>query len=159
MQTTEHALSPEIKLLHVAAKPCVVISGKMKMADLPKFLGEAYGKLYPYVMSQSHAEECFARYPSWEGEEFEVEAGVVSKEPLPDKDPIRHSRLGGHQALYALHIGPYEKVGSVYEAIQAKMKELDLKPAGAPYEIYLNDPAHVLPEELKTEIYWPAEAT
>lgn len=158
MQTTEErVVVPEIEVRHVSARPCVYIAGKATVTEMPRFIGDCYQKLFPYAMSRTEVEDCFARFPAMNGEVFDIEVGVVTKAPLPDHEEIRHGRIGGHQALYALYKGPYAGVGPVYEAMQAKMKDLEIQPAGAPYEIYLNDPAKVPPDELETELYWPAE--
>lgn len=35
------------------------------------------------------------------------------------------------------------------------MKDHELQPGGAPYEVYLNSPDEVPESELKTEVFWP----
>lgn len=154
---TESQVKPIVDLIEVPAKPCLTIKAKMSMADMPAFLQKSYGKLYGYAGSRTTPQECFARYPSWTEKECEVEAGVVTRDPLPSQGELVASQFGGHKALHVLHKGPYAAVGPAYEALQEEIKTKELKTAGAPYEVYLNDP-HTVPEsKLLTDIYWPVE--
>lgn len=157
MQTsTENLQKTEIR--QVPPKPCLTITAKgLTMAEVPKFLGIAYQKLFGYASGQTQPGECFARYPSWSENSFDIEAGIVVKEALPLKDDIQPGTLGGHQALFTLHKGSYEGVGAAYETLQKDREAKGLKEAGAPYEIYLNDPSTTAPADLLTEIYWPVE--
>lgn len=54
-----------------------------------------------------------------------------------------------------VHRGPYQQVGSAYEALAAWMDEHGVQPSGPPRELYLNDPHEVGMEEALTEIDWP----
>lgn len=156
MQTTnEPQIATKIEIREVPEQPCLLISAKKKMEELPAFLQESYGKLYGYAQGKGRA--CFARYPSWTKDEFTIEAGIVTAEPMAPQGEIECGTYGGHRALFVVHKGPYDKVGAAYGAIQGHMEEKAMKSAGAPYEVYLNDPRDVPESELQTEVYWPIE--
>lgn len=149
--------TPKIEIVDVPARPCVTLSAKVTMDKMPAFLQEAYGRLYSYAGQKTVPQECFSRYASWWDESCEVEAGVVTKDALPAEGEIAPSQLGGHRALHVLHKGPYSELTAPYEAIQQELKTKELKAAGAPYEIYYNDPRDVPAAELLTGVYWPIE--
>lgn len=156
MQTvTEAKPVPLVQIREVPSKPCLYIAAKKTMAEMPAFLQESYPKIYGHAKGQG--EQCFSRYPSWNENEFEVEAGITTKESLLPEGDILAGKFGGHRALYTLHKGPYSGVTAAYDAIQGHLKEKEMKTAGAPYEVYLNDPSLVPEAELLTEVYWPIE--
>lgn len=55
----------------------------------------------------------------------------------------------------AVHKGPYEQVGLVYEKLFAWTSEQGYAPAGPPREAYLNDPNEVGLSEALTEVQFP----
>ena len=61
---------------------------------------------------------------------------------------------GGHVAT-TMHVGPYPGVGQAYTALQQWMTDNGRHPAGAPREVYLNEPGAVPDDELLTEVDWP----
>lgn len=58
-------------------------------------------------------------------------------------------------ALQLLHVGPYDAVGSDYEALGAEAKRLHYRVRGPAHEVYLNDPQRVAPERLRTIVRLP----
>ena len=63
---------------------------------------------------------------------------------------------GGKYAVF-LHIGPYNEVGIVYDAIFSKwLPESGRELRNVPmFEKYINDPLRTTPDKLKTELYIP----
>lgn len=59
--------------------------------------------------------------------------------------------------VYAIHKGPYHTVQSTWEAVMKYVEENGLVIHGVPYELYVNDPATVAPEEILTKICVPVE--
>jgi effector-binding domain-containing protein len=55
----------------------------------------------------------------------------------------------------ARHVGPYEEMGLAEHALYAWAEEHRFEPNGPIRELYLNDPAHVAPEALETEVILP----
>lgn len=139
----------------VSLEPCVIIHAKKTMAEMPEFFREAFGRLYAYASSKAAPKQAFARYYDWSTDPIDFDAGVVIQKAIEGKDDIQPGRYGGHEALMALHVGPYGQIETVYNAIQAYLKEHELESGDAPYEVYLNSPDEVPESELKTEVYWP----
>jgi effector-binding domain-containing protein len=55
----------------------------------------------------------------------------------------------------ARHVGPYEEMGLAEHALYAWAEEHGFEPSGPIRELYLNDPQHVVPEALETEVMLP----
>lgn len=56
-----------------------------------------------------------------------------------------------------VHRGPYDELGPAYHTVAGWIQEHGHQMAGAPRELYLNDPGQVPADELLTEVQWPIE--
>jgi AraC family transcriptional regulator len=64
--------------------------------------------------------------------------------------------LPGGPAAVTIHSGPYDQLQAAYAALEQWIAANGLRPAGPPWEAYLNDPAdHPNPQDWKTEVCWP----
>lgn len=57
-----------------------------------------------------------------------------------------------------VHHGPYQEIAPAYHTVTGWIQEHGHQTAGAPREIYLNDPQEFPPEELLTEVQFPIES-
>jgi len=73
------------------------------------------------------------------------------------KKPLVLKKWEFTKVAKAMHLGPYEKVSEIYPAIFKWIAENKLAPVGPSMERFLNDPANVKPEEIKTEIWLPVK--
>jgi AraC family transcriptional regulator len=72
------------------------------------------------------------------------------------EEEIRSDTLPGGLAAMTTHCGPYEQLRDAYAALEHWMETEGLKPAGAPWESYVTDPAeHPDPKDWRTEVFWP----
>lgn len=74
------------------------------------------------------------------------------KEKGADVDGVRILKWKEGRAVQMLHVGPYDKVCSTYERLDAYAREQGLTPQGPAHEIYLNDPCRTAPAKLKTVV-------
>jgi len=76
----------------------------------------------------------------------------------PSKEMVLAEIGGGKYAKY-VYKGPYDKLGQAWHDLLTEvMKSKDYTTADKPsFEVYLNKPGQVKPEELVTEIYLPVE--
>lgn len=58
------------------------------------------------------------------------------------------------RSMTATHIGPYDTVGSTYNAMIAAMEAKGLVPAKDMWEIYFSPP-ETPPAEIRTDVVWP----
>jgi effector-binding domain-containing protein len=89
----------------------------------------------------------FARYaPTADG--FDVEAGFPASAPIESSGAVLSSALPGGPAVTAEHRGPYETVGETYDAVADWLTEHGYRPAGPPWESYLDGPDVAEPRTL-----------
>jgi effector-binding domain-containing protein len=70
---------------------------------------------------------------------------------------IKTGNTPGGNVVKAIQIGPYEMTTSTYEKIMKYIADNKLEINGLSFEVYMNDPALVLPMDLLTEIYFPVK--
>jgi DNA-binding transcriptional MerR regulator len=64
-------------------------------------------------------------------------------------------QLPASRVAFTTHVGAYEEIGVAQHAVAAWVHEQGHAPAGAPREIYLDDPEKVPAEERRTELVIP----
>lgn len=120
----------------------------------PEQLGEAIGQtaaeLGELLGEQVAGKPLIVRYLNWAAT-GELEIGFELDRPV---EGLEATRLSGGPAAVALHIGPYDQLAAVTGEV-AEWVGAHGHLAGAPYEVYLNDPRQVPADELQTEIVWP----
>jgi hypothetical protein len=79
----------------------------------------------------------------------EIRKALKDKKSLDTREVKRVTWAEG-RALQLLHVGPYDKVGDIYQRLMAEASARGLTCTGAGHEIYLNDPRRVAPEKIKT---------
>ncbi|HJQ21047.1 MAG TPA: AraC family transcriptional regulator [Gemmatimonadaceae bacterium] len=89
-------------------------------------------------------------------EQLRSDAGIVVPESATIPTSLTEQRLPAGRYACTLHVGPYERLGDVWqrllgEWLPASGKRID----GLSYELYLNMPGEVPPEQLRTEICVP----
>ena len=124
-------------------------------------IGATIGRLLPEVYRWAYEHgvpvvgPAFARYVEWQKDRCVIEVGFVVERAANAGDPrVREVELGGGQAAYALHVGPYEKLAETYGEMDRWIKAQGLSPAATMWENYL-DPPEVPTSEQRTELWWP----
>ncbi len=89
--------------------------------------------------------------------ELRSDAGVVVAEGVRIPEGLRERRVAAGDYLTALHVGPYEGLPDAWkrvttEALPASGRS---RRRGPGLEVYLNDPTHTAPADLRTEIRIP----
>lgn len=144
-----------VELRDLVEQPTAVVCGRLTEAELPAFLGGAFGEVIGVITQQGRipAGPPFARYKPVDGG-FEVEAGFPCSGPISPSGRVEPSTLPGGGAATTRHVGPYEAVGDAYAAVQQWIAEQGLRVAGAPWEQYLDGP-EVPPEQTRTDVVFP----
>jgi effector-binding domain-containing protein len=127
-------------------------------------VGAKQGELFPRLMEcvMSSGVEMvgppYSKYYSWDPEgETEMEAGVpVSREAKCEG--VEYIELPACKVVTCMHIGPYEKIDSVYDFIQEYIIENGMKINGAVWEVYITDSSSEPdPKKYRTQVYFPIE--
>ncbi|HMC55178.1 MAG TPA: GyrI-like domain-containing protein [Gemmatimonadaceae bacterium] len=93
-------------------------------------------------------------------DQLRSDAGVVVPEDAQLPAALSEARLPAGRYACALHVGPYERLGDVWQHLLGKwIPERGLRVDGLSYELYLNMPGDVPKEQLRTEICVPVNET
>ena len=139
------------------AQPTLGIRMRCGVQDLQKKIPESYKALFEYLeqTGQEMAGAPYAAYFNMDMQNLDVEAGVPVAMKLPGKGDIQPGEVSAGKAAACTHVGPYGTLPAAYEALGRWMAQQKLEGDGTTYEIYLNDPQEVSPEELETQIVMP----
>lgn len=142
----------------LAAQPIVFVRARVARAGIPAAIGEGLGKAFAYVQQcgLTPAGPPLARYPELGAEMLTIESGVAVGTPVPGQGDVQAGQLQGGPALVALHAGAYDTLHQTYAAMEQWAAANGVAFAGAPWELYLNDPGALPnPADWRTEVYWP----
>jgi len=70
-------------------------------------------------------------------------------------EQVRYARWHEGPALQTLHVGPYDAEAPTLDALREAVVEAGLRPHGGHHEIYLRDPRHTAPDQLRTIVRQP----
>lgn len=136
-----------------------VLSSRMvvPVQGLPQLLGKVYHSIIQHLceLGEQPAGPAFAAYYNMDMQALDVEAGFIVSGKLPGKGDIQAGEIPGGKAATYLYTGPYDGMEPVYNALFQWIGENGHKPAGTMYEMYLNGPDQVSPQELETQIVIP----
>ncbi|MBI9018518.1 MAG: GyrI-like domain-containing protein [Phycisphaerae bacterium] len=141
-------------------------------------LGKIFGKTYEYIikyLQKNNIEPIEFPYSKYFGADWDrmaklkgfrkfwfimtrkwdIEIGFIIPEPDKGSGDIQPGTIKNSQAIYATHIGPYQKVGKTYEDILQWATQQGCQLADHSYEFYQNDPTTTPAAELRTEIVIP----
>lgn len=131
------------------------------MSDLHSLYAAAYGELTTFfetnkIKMTKPPISITRRYE--EGKPFVFEAGMPAD--ATDVEPtgrISAGEVEGGKVVKATMFGPYENMTPVYNQVFEYIRKNNLQVRGDSWEVYLNDPYTVKPEEVHTEIYVPVK--
>ncbi len=136
------------------AQPALTIRTKTSLEGLPQAVGQAYMAIARYLgeLREQRAGAPFVAYHNKDMQELDVEIGFPVRKRLPSRKTIRSTEIPAGTYATCLHVGPYTGLHEAYAALSAWMEENGYEASGLVYEMYLNDPMSVSPEELETQI-------
>jgi AraC-like DNA-binding protein/effector-binding domain-containing protein len=143
-------------------RPVLVVRRRIKPADLANTLAEVLGQIF--LHAQQHgmalAGQPFTRYIEWGPGVWTIEAGLpvaaLSKDSSGAQVDVRADTLPGGPAATTTHAGAYDGLMRAHAAVQQWIEAEGLVAAGAPWEVYVTDPADFPdPKGWKTDLFWP----
>ena len=139
------------------AQDTLSIRTRAAVQDLPRVLGEGYGKIAQYLaeLGEAPAGPPFAAYYNMDMADLDVELGFPVVRPLAGRGGIKASELPGGRVATCLHTGPYSDIEPAHTALAQWIAENGYEATGICYEFYLNDPDETPAAELQTEIIYP----
>jgi effector-binding domain-containing protein len=121
-----------------SASPVLTMRGRVPVQALPGFLGKVYSSIFAYY--------------NMDMQDLDIEAGYPVIKPLAGRGEIHASMLPEGLVAETVFTGPYLEMGPAYEGLSHWVKENGYEMCGTVYEVYLNSPAEVAPEQLQTRI-------
>jgi effector-binding domain-containing protein len=142
------------------AQPVMSVRTRTPVQDLPNLIGVTYGKIIEYLSGQGAAPSGapFVAYYNMDMQDLDLEVGFPVAQHLPGSGSIQAGEMPAGEYAACLYTGPYEQLQVPYNALQEYTDGLGRTPTGVAYEIYLNAPDEVPPEQLQTHILFPLQA-
>lgn len=143
----------------IDAQPTLSVTRSAARHELAKAIAEGVGTVYAYAQQTGSAlaGHPYVRYLSVGPGLLRIEVGFHVAGPVASAADVEGGQLPAGHVVVAVHGGLYEQLPETYAAAAERwMAENNLRPAGAPWEKYVTDPAeHPDPKEWRTEIFWP----
>ncbi len=142
----------------LTAQHALIIRSRVPRSAIAETIGQSLGQIVPYAMSLggTFAGQPFARYPESGPGSITIEVGMPLAVPLPGQGDIEAIVLPEGPAAVAVHAGAYESLHETYAALESWIADQGRQTAGAPWEVYVTDPAeHPDVSNWRTEVYWP----
>lgn len=154
------ALMPDtISIKHTPAHAAAVVRARATADTMADTVGASFAAIGAAIQASGAT---FAGPPFFtmsapaDDEPTEIEVGFPVAAPFTDRDAVMGIEVPAMTVAAAIHRGPYDQAGPVYQAIEAWIQEHGHAGVGAPREVYLNSPGDVAsPEEYLTEIQFP----
>ena len=147
----------EIKLKKTEEKQVAYIFYTGPVEDM----GDLIGEIVDWMMAQN-VEMVGPPYSAYYTSPAEVapqdmqyEMGVPFTGQASEAGKVKIKTIPVQKVISAIHKGPYNEVGPVYEILMNKVIEDGYQMIGAPVEIYFNSPMEVPESDLLTEIQFP----
>lgn len=156
----EGALMPyDISIKQIPAQFAAVVRADATAATMPDIIRDGFTAAAAAVQASGAA---FAGPPFFsmstppDEDPTEIEVGFPVAAPFTDRDGVLGVEVPAMMVAAAVHRGPYDEVGPVYQAVWAWIQEHGHAGVGAPREVYLNSPGDTTkPEDYLTEIQFP----
>lgn len=144
----------------IQSQPVMIVKATCTLQEIPEVLGRSYQKILESNKKNGLKEtgSPFAIYYAFSPEKVELAAGMPVDKPGKNDGSVEASEIKGGKVVLAHHYGSYEATEATHQKIDAYLKEKGLTAAGAPWEVYVTDPA-VETDQSKwyTQIYYPIQ--
>jgi AraC family transcriptional regulator len=155
-------MSYDIVKKELTVQPVLVTRRRVKRSDIAATIGAVLPGIFQYAQQHGLAlsGHPFTRYVELGPGMVTMEPGMRvsggSGSPHTNLDGVVEDTLPGGPVASTIHAGAYETLPQAYAALEIWIESQGLKPAGAPWEAYITDPAeHPDPKDWRTEVFWP----
>ena len=150
--------TPTIERKDLQPQPALIVRRRAARSEIAATIAESLGKTFPYALQNglAIAGHPFVRYSEVGPGLMTMETGTPLASPHAGAGEIEPITLPGGPGAVAIHMGPYDRLQDTYAAMERWMQQHGVRPAGAPWESYITDPAdHPDPAEWRTDVFWP----
>ncbi len=150
----------EVEFTEQSPRHFVGIRRKVHTSELPAFFSEVFPKVMQW-MRENGVQPASAPMSMWCAMDMEsgiadTHAGCFVEREVEGDGEVTPGVSSGGDVLKLVHRGGYDTMGQSWGRVFSHAKALGRQP-GAGWEIYVDDPAEVGSEALRTEIYLPLE--
>ena len=148
----------QVAVHELQAQPIVSIRGRHAQAEIPAFLGRSFGLLFGHLrlLGVEPAGPPFVIYHAFGPAGMDAEVCVPVEKPVSATGGVQARILPAVTVARTLHVGPYEALGTAYDAVTDWIRGRGFELAGPMRERYLNGPGdHVTPADYQTEVEVP----
>ena len=145
----------------VAPQPVLVVRRRIKTSEIAATLAATLGQIFQHAQrtGAALAGQPFLRYLEWGPGLITIEAGMPIATAVSGEGDVTADTLPGGLVATMTHTGLYDRLAEAHAALQVWIEEQGLVPAGAPWEVYVTDPAdYPDPADWKTDIFWPLKS-
>jgi effector-binding domain-containing protein len=148
---------PDFEIRSTDQQHTAAIRMTREVSQIGPAMAEAFPRLFQAVASSGvePAGMPLARYFDFGPEETTFECAIPVSAPFTAHGEVQPSTVGGGEAAFVLHVGPYEAIGQTWQALMTWVSEQGRAPAGPTWEVYIDDPGETPEAELRTELYIP----
>lgn len=140
----------EIKLVETKPQNVLSIRRKINVQDYGKYLGKVYETIHKEKLTVAGSPMAIYHDEEFNPENYDTEIAV------PVEEVVTGTRdFPGCLCATATLKGPYSQLSSIYSKLKQWTEDEGYQISGAPFEVYLTDPASCPPEEYVTEVYFP----
>jgi AraC family transcriptional regulator len=160
-RTQKNEMAHSITKKELSPQPVLVMTRRVKPSEIATTLAELLGGVFRHAQQNgiALAGQPFTRYLEWGPGLLTIQAGMPISAPVSKPsggDDVLADTLPGGPAAATTHTGPYDKLSEAHAAVQQWIEAQGLTAAGAPWEIYVTDPAdYPDPKDWKTDVFWP----
>ena len=135
------AMKYEVQVQQVPAQLALVVKGKVAVEKAGDAIGGSIGAVSAFLTAAhvSPTGAPFTRTYSFENGVLEFESGFPIAAPTKGNGKVIATELPKTQVATTLHVGTQATSEDAYKAIHTWMAANSKQPAGAPWEVYIND--------------------
>ncbi|MBB4301925.1 effector-binding domain-containing protein [Rhodobium orientis] len=149
----------KFEMTEVSERPYLYVERTTGMdpEEIGAAMGAAFGEVAAFLQEHDIAPTCppLSAYYDFDPEKLTFRAGF----PVAETDleraagTIEAGTLPAGRVMTFTHVGPYARLRDSYAELMAHMAENGLEFAGPAWESYVDDPAKVPEDELRTVVY------
>jgi effector-binding domain-containing protein len=139
-------------------KPQVVVAIRRRttpdrVAETLRHIYSAIGSLLARRQIEA-AGPPFTRYHVFEGQDVDVECGLLIRKPLDGEGDIYCGDLPGGLAAVTTHVGDYGGLRAAHDAVRSWIERSGKQPEVGSWEVYRTDPSTTPdPKGWKTDVF------
>ncbi|MCX6591109.1 MAG: helix-turn-helix domain-containing protein [Acidobacteria bacterium] len=154
----------EVKLL--PAQPVLLVRRRVPRAEIAMTIGQVLRSVFLYSQANGIgiSGHPLTRYPEYGVGMVTLETGMRVSSHAGEwrtgegDGTVLQELLPAGPAASTIHSGPYDGLQDAYAALEQWITAAGRQAAGAPWEVYLNDPGDFPdPKDWKTELFWPLQ--